>query len=41
MEQSCEGDPDMLFLIDVVQGWFVASFGWQEASVGLLGGFIG
>jgi hypothetical protein len=27
-------------LFNVVHGWFVASFGWQEAAVGLLGGFI-
>ena len=26
MEQSCEGDSDMLFLFNVVHGWFVASF---------------
>ena len=41
MEKSCEGDSDMLFLVNFVQGWFVASFGRQEAFVGLLGGFIG
>ena len=40
MEQSCEGDSDMLFLFTVVHGWFVASFGRQEAAIGLLGGFI-
>ena len=40
VEQSCEGDSDMLFLFNVVHGWFVASFGWQEAAIGLLGGFI-
>ena len=27
-------------LFNVVQGWFVASFGRQEAAVGLLGGFM-
>ena len=39
-KQSCEGDSDMLFLFNVVHGWFIASFGRQEATIGLLGGFI-
>ena len=40
VEQSCEGDSDMLLLFNVVHGWFVASFGRQEAAIGLLGGSI-
>ena len=40
VEQSCEGDSDMLFLFNVVHGWFVASFGRQEAAIGLLGSSI-